>query len=438
MQGQTIATQIENAADVYVGGQLSQYTQQMATVIAQASGCQVLVVNVSGMPVARVGERVNEAAIDEATVAEHMQKTTTIIGKLGGAFQGTCVISAVPITVKGRAAGVVYTALPAGAVGGYMKDLLQLLVLAAVLMVAVMAVVAYMVAGALTTPLVQMSRAADSLAKGDFSHQIPVGRKDEIGRLAEAFNNMTLALEAGEKMRKGFVANISHELKSPMTTIVGFIDGMLDGTIPAEKQKEYLTIVSDEVKRLSRLVNRMLSLSRLEAGEIALSPQLIDLSDYVAQSVFLFESAIKAKQITLVGLEDLPPLWTSADLDLMGQVIRNLLDNAVKYTPEQGTISLSGNCENNKIRLCIHNSGEGIAEQVLPFVFDRFYKADASRGTDRNSLGLGLYLVKTIVSLHGGFVTVRSVQNAYCEFELLLDEHTPPQEKENIYGLESV
>ena len=265
-----------------------------------------------------------------------------------------------------------------------------------------------------------MSDAAKCLAKGDFSKHIEVHREDEIGQLADAFNHMTLSLEAGEKMRRGFVANVSHELKTPMTTISGFVDGVLDGTIPQEKQQEYLGIVSQEVKRLSRLVNTMLNLSKLESGEIRLHPVGMNVTETVFQIAFLFEQRIEEKQLALSGLEELPPLPVQADVDLLYQALYNLLDNAVKYTPEKGSIHINGSLHSGSIHFYIRNSGEGIAEEDLPFVFDRFYKVDQSRGTDKNSLGLGLYLVKTIVNLHHGTITVRSMPHSYCEFELVL------------------
>jgi signal transduction histidine kinase len=310
--------------------------------------------------------------------------------------------------------------MPAGTVGTYMKHLMQGLSIAAGLMVAVMAAVAFVFARALTRPLEQMSAAAKGLAQGDFSRRIAVSRQDEIGQLAMAFNDMSASLEAGEKMRRGFVANVSHELKSPMTTIGGFVDGMLDGTIPPELHHRYLAVVSEEVKRLSRLVNRMLDLSRLESGEITLHPAPVDLTKLVLQSVLLCESQLNEREISVSGLDELPQLSVTADPDLMEQVVRNLLDNGVKYTPVGGEITLGGEATEDTVRLWIRNTCEGIDEEHLPFVFDRFFKADASRGADQQSLGLGLYLVKTILSLHGGLVTVRSVKDAYCEFEIVM------------------
>jgi signal transduction histidine kinase len=193
---------------------------------------------------------------------------------------------------------------------------------------------------------------------------------------------------------------------------------MLDGTIPAHEQKKYLQIVSDEIKRLSRLVNTMLNLSKLESGEIALHPVSVDLSEMLCHTAFVFEQPIESKKITLEGLETLPDLTLTADRDLLHQVIYNLMENAVKYTPQEGCIRVGGWCEEGKVHVTIYNSGDGIDQADLPFLFDRFYKVDQSRGADKNSLGLGLYLVKTIVSLHGGQITVRSAKGSFCQFEL--------------------
>ncbi len=418
--GETIATQIENAAYLYSGQRLTDYAYQMSSVLAKASGYQVLIINDKGMPVACVGNQVSGTPVHEQVFQKHLQTTTAFVGKLDGGFTATCVIAATPLVIDGTPRGVIYTAMPAGTVGTYMKHLMQGLSIAAGLMVAVMAAGAFVFARALTRPLEQMSAAAKGLAQGDFSRRIAVSRQDEIGQLAMAFNDMSASLEAGEKMRRGFVANVSHELKSPMTTIGGFVDGMLDGTIPPELHNRYLAVVSEEVKRLSRLVNRMLNLSKIESGEILLHPAPINLTQLVLQSVFLYESKLTEQEITVSGLDTLPPLPVTADPDLMEQVVRNLLDNGVKYTPPGGQITLGGEETEDTVRLWIRNTCEGIDEENLPFVFDRFFKADASRGADKQSLGLGLYLVKTILSLHGGLVTVRSVKDAYCEFEILM------------------
>ena len=166
----------------------------------------------------------------------------------------------------------------------------------------------------------------------------------------------------------------------------------------------------------------MLGLSKLESGETQLHPTAFDLKDSVLTAAFMFESQFEEKGIALEGLEDLPSLPIVADGDLLHQAIYNLIENSVKYTPHGGTVALKAWQENNTLHLTVHNTGEGILPEHLPFVFDRFYKVDQSRGADKNSLGLGLYLVKTIINLHNGQITVRSKAGSFCEFELALPQ----------------
>ncbi len=422
-QADTLSQQIESAARIYGGLQLNQYAYQISQLVGQAANSQVLVVDGSGLPVAIVGNIPHRMAVPSEFLLPYLQAPGSFVGTMDEVLQAPCLVAASPLVIEGRAHGVVYVMQPTGQAGEYMWDLLQLLLIGAFLTTVVMAVVAYFVASALVKPLQEMSYAAHRLANGDFSHQIEVCRQDEIGQLAASFNHMTASLKAGEQMRKGFVANVSHELKTPMTTIAGFVDGILDGTVPPAKQAEYLTVVSAEVKRLSRLVNTMLNLSKLESGEVRLNLQPANLQEMVWQGALLHEGRYLAKNIEVTGLEELPLLPVVVDLDFMNQVIQNLLDNTVKYTPEKGLVSIAGFCREGQVHLLIRNTGQGIDEAHLPFVFDRFYKVDQSRGDDRNSMGLGLYLVKTIVSLHNGRITVRSVKNSFCEFELVLQEH---------------
>ena len=217
-------------------------------------------------------------------------------------------------------------------------------------------------------------------------------------------------------MRRNFIANISHELKTPMTTIAGFIDGILDGTIPPEKQKHYLGIVSQEVKRLSRLVRTMLDLSRIDSGEMKLRPARFDLTNTVFSALLSFEDAIETKKIEVRGLEDTESIFVDGDPDMIHQVVYNLIDNAVKFTNEGGYIEIRVRGIPGKTVVSVENSGAGIAPDELPLIFDRFYKTDKSRSQDKNGMGLGLYIVRTIIRLHGGEIKAESVQNEFCRF----------------------
>ena len=272
----------------------------------------------------------------------------------------------------------------------------------------------------MTKPLRLMSEASRAMAKGDFSKCIPVMSDDEIGELSASFNMMTNSLAQLEEMRKSFVANVSHELKTPMTTIGGFIDGILDGTIEPDKQGYYLGVVSDEVKRLSRLVQSMLSMSRLESGEFVLKPELFDLRELIFTIVISQEQSIEQKKICVSGLDELQAVSINADKDLIHQAIYNLVDNAIKFTEDGGNIGFTLKLENNKTILTVTNTGAGIPQKDLPFIFERFYKVDKSRSSGKNSTGLGLYIVKTIVNAHGGTVAAASKEGEYTAFKIVL------------------
>ena len=265
-----------------------------------------------------------------------------------------------------------------------------------------------------------MSEAARCMGDGDFSKRIPVTTEDEVGELAIAFNNMTDSLVKLESTRRSFVANVSHELKTPMTTICGFIDGIIDGTIPPEKETEYLRIVSDEIKRLSRLIQSMLSLSKLESGEMNVNISEFKLSTVLIDIVVALQQRIESKNIIITGLDALSNATIKADKDLIHQVLYNLTDNAVKFTLDGGEINFKILTNPSGTSFIIKNYGVGIDGKDLPHVFDRFYKIDKSRSAVKESTGLGLYIAKTIIDIHHGHITVRSKNNEYTEFEFLL------------------
>lgn len=316
--------------------------------------------------------------------------------------------------------GTVFGAAPISAIRELMLTIIRLYLLSAVIPIILMFFAIYTMTYRMTKPLKLMSEASKAMAKGDFSKRIPVTSDDEIGELAVSFNQMTNSLVQLEGMRKSFVANVSHELKTPMTTIGGFIDGILDGTIEPEKQRYYLTIVSDEVKRLSRLVQSMLSMAKLESGEFVLKPELFDFRELLCTIVISQEQRIESQKLNITGLDEIQSVSVNADRDLIHQVIYNLLDNAIKFTDESGTIDFKVKSDNKKLVFTITNTGAGIPENELPYVFDRFYKVDKSRSAVKNSTGLGLYIVKTILKAHGGSITVASRENSFTSFGVTL------------------
>ena len=281
----------------------------------------------------------------------------------------------------------------------------------------------------MVTPLQQMSAAAKQFAIGDFSYRVKVRGCDELADLGIAFNDMADALDKTESSRASFVANVSHELKTPMTSIAGFIDGILDGTIPKEKQNYYLGLVSTEVRRLSRLVVAMLNMSKIESGEFQMKPNNYDISDQIIRILLTFEQKIEKKNIEIIGLEDLQPQYIVADPDMIYQVIYNLFDNAVKFTNEDGFIKVTLEDLGSQIRVSIKNSGAGIKAEELSRVFERFYKVDKSRSLDAKGAGLGLYIVKMMVEMHSGRIYAKSEDENTAEFVFTLPKAFTPVNK---------
>lgn len=293
------------------------------------------------------------------------------------------------------------------------------LISAAITLVIVIIFVASM-SYSMVRPLREMSSAAKKFAVGDFSVRLKVTSDNEIGELANAMNYMADSLSSSEGMRRTFIANVSHELKTPMTTIAGFIDGMLDGTIPPQRQRHYMTIVSNEVKRLSRLVTSMLSLSRIDNGELKIHPARFDLFSTIVSILAGFEQKIRERHLDITGLGDFRSIKVFADPDLMYQVIYNLIENAVKFTNENGTINFAVEETRYDISVMITNTGVGIPPEDIRFIFDRFYKTDKSRSMDKRGMGLGLYIAKTIMRLHGGDIYVESKIDEYTRFTFRL------------------
>ncbi|MBQ3519553.1 MAG: HAMP domain-containing histidine kinase [Clostridia bacterium] len=269
-------------------------------------------------------------------------------------------------------------------------------------------------------PLRKMAEATKHYAAGDFSYRIRnVAHYEEFNELSAAFNLMAKNLEENEKSRKNFVANVSHELKTPMTTIGGFIDGILDGTIPPSEINHYLNIVSEVVKHLSGLVVSMLNMSKIEAGKVELNFSEFSFDQLLIQVFIGFEKNITDKNINIVGIEKLDSVMIRADEALIRQVVYNLIDNAVKFTRNDGTIKIDLSEEKHHVKLTIANTGSTIPKDELNSIFDRFYKVDKSRGLDASSFGIGLHIVRSIVELHGGTIQATSKEE-HTKFVVLL------------------
>ena len=357
--------------------------------------------------------------------SEYVQKVITnggdsFTGIISGLYQEARFVVAEPIVSADNTtlAGIVIVSTPTAATTAMMQRISNIFLSASliVMLVAVMAVSLF--ARQQSQPLKDLSNAAYAFGHGDLNARVRLSGdySEEMEELALSFNNMASLLQKSEYQRQEFVANVSHELKTPMTTIAGYIDGILDGTIPESRQRHYLRIVSDETKRLSRLVRSMLDISRLQDQPIPEEQKMhFDLEEVAGQVLITFEQKIVGKQLDVDV--DFPghPVFTFAGKDYVTQVIYNLIDNAVKFCPEGGTLGLKLKEAGKKVYISISNDGDTIPAEELPLVFDRFHKLDKSRSQNRDGWGLGLYIVKTIVCSHGENISVTS-KNGKTEF----------------------
>ncbi len=339
------------------------------------------------------------------------------IGRLGGMYGGSYYTVGLPLTDQSdNALGAVFVSSSARMLLDFLFEMTGMFLISAAAVLLLAFICIYFLTSRMVKPLRNMVAATNAFSKGDFSVRVPVESDDEIGRLSASINNMASSLADLEMSSRSFTANVSHELKTPMTTIGGFIDGILDGTIPEEKHRQYLRIVSDEVKRLSRLVRAMLGIAQIEAGERQIIAKQFDIHETVLQTLFAFEQRIEAKNLEIRGL-DVDKIIVEADEDLIHQVIYNLVDNAVKFVNQDGYIEFRFNGDGRMVYVAVRNSGDGIPENELNRLFDRFYKTDRSRSLDKSGVGLGLYIVRTVIGLHGGEIHASSEVGKYTEFE---------------------
>ena len=278
----------------------------------------------------------------------------------------------------------------------------------------------------LTDPLQKVTDAAQRFGGGDLSVRVEGVEGDgEVADLARTFNQMAENIQSNDNSRGQFMGNIAHELRTPMTTIKGFVDGILDGTIPPDMQNHYLQLVSEETGRLARLIQNMLDLSKLESGEYQVNARMFNIWETLTGVALSAEQRINDGMIDLEGLTMDEKMLVYADPDLIHQVAYNILDNAIKFTPAGGTIKFHVEKLGPEVEISIWNSGQGISPEALPYVFQRFYKEDRSRGLHARGAGLGLNICKVLVNLSGGQIRVESQQGEWCQFVFTLPA-TPP------------
>lgn len=369
-----------------------------------------------------------DAMLDELRNAGEITHTTDYRAAFGGA---RVVLSSALLDEQGNMIGVLTVCSPSSHWVGLLNTMARTIIMASLWIMLAALIAVYFISERVSAPLREMRRAVKDFAGGDFGRRVVVQGNDEIAELGMAFNQMAQSLENLEKMRSGFMANVSHDLRTPMTTISGFIDAIRDGLIPPDKQDHYLGVVSAEVHRLSRLVSSLLDITRIQAGDRKFVMKPFDICEMGRQILISFEQQIEAKGLQIEFVCDEENMIVLADHDAIYQIFYNICDNAVKFSFDGGVFRVGiqrKTDEKNKIQVSVYNQGEGIAAEDIPFVFERFYKGDKSRGLDRKGVGLGLYICKTIIAAHGEEIWVNSVQGKDCRFSFTLTEQLQPKD----------
>ncbi len=330
-------------------------------------------------------------------------------------------INATAIRVQNNTIGAVFACSSNTGADALMQLLTRSIMLANLWIMLAVMIAVYFITERMITPLRQMSQATKEFAKGNFNTRIQVVGSDEIAEFAATFNQMAESLAQSETVRSTFLANVSHDLRTPMTTIAGYIDSILSGAIPPERQSYYLSIVSGEIHRLSRLVSQILDISRMEAGMQKFHPTDFDICEVARLILISFESRIDEKRLQIEFDADDDRMIAHADRDAIHQVLYNLCENAIKFSSEGGLLRISIRAEKHeKFQICVYNEGKGISEEDLPYIFDRFYKTDKSRGLDKIGVGLGLYIVKTMLVAQNESIRAESEEGKYCAFTFTL------------------
>lgn len=354
------------------------------------------------------------------TTGEYDQMST-----LGGLYEKNRYAVARPIKTAADGNDIIGYVFITNVVDNILKTWSSLTGITAIVTIGVFAaamIVSLMYSKHMAKPLDEMAAASRRFARGDFSVRVRQREDptDEMGALIDSFNKMADSLENAEARRSEFIANISHELRTPMTTISGFAEGLLDGTIPPEDEKKYLRAISDETKRLSRLVRDMLDVSQLRNRAADPTKRIdFDLTELTLQTLLSFESRATKKNLDVDPQLPDNHIMVHADKDAITQVIYNLLDNAVKFASPGSCITVRIYKDNGKAYVSVRDYGETIPPDDLPFIFDRFHKSDRSRSLDKDGVGLGLYLVKSIINSHDEDIAVRS-EEGVTEFVFTL------------------
>lgn len=338
----------------------------------------------------------------------------------GEFFDFEAIIAGKPIVTQGVIEGGIFCASAAPRLSQLKDEMFRLIWWAMIAALMCALCIGFVITRQISKPIREIDKAVKAVSKGDYSKKINLHGSPEMRVLSENFNKMTLSLENLDMTSKNFIANVSHELRTPMTIITGFMQGIADGTVPEEKRSEYTELVINETKRLTRLVNDLLDVARIESGSSKMVFEKFDINERLRLALIKFENRIEEKNINVQLMLANDVTYVYAAPDSIERVITNLIDNAVKFTEAGGDICLKTAIKGDTVYISVINSGEGIDLQEIEQIWQRFHKSDKSRSRDKTGAGLGLYIVKSIINMHNQNITVTSEKGGLTEFKFTL------------------
>ncbi len=359
---------------------------------------------------------ISDAVGESLRLGEHVSLTDD----MEGFFNAPHLYYSIPLFNNGYYVGAVFASANSTGTDVLLSTMMRTVTMAILWILLASLIAVYFITERFIAPIRSMSHAARSFANGSFDARVDVIGNDEVAELATAFNNMAASLRTLEDMRRSFLANVSHDLRTPMTTISGFIDGILDGAIPPEQHEYYLGVIAGEVRRLSRLVSQLLDISRLEAGERKFTPTVYDICEQGREIVINNVQRLEERGLDVRFECDLDNMYVLADKDAIHQIFYNICDNAIKFSREGGVYEIKITEKGGIVTVSVYNEGEGIPAEDLPYIFERFYKSDKSRGKDKTGVGLGMYIARAIIEAQGQRIWVESEEGKWCRFSFTL------------------
>lgn len=418
------ATELNQYIEMYAVGNISEWSLYSYFKLADRyKNTTIWVVDATGhiwLSYSSSDEDKDKWKEQQLTVEEFIQvlkgKNITKVGKFGERFPVPVLTVGVPLKMDDKVRGAIFIHSPVEEIKGAMREIYINIWWAAFISIAISVALLYIISRIISKPLIEMNHISREFAMGNFNSRVEVTTRDEIGQLAVNFNAMADSLEKLEDMRRSFVANVSHELRSPLTSIRGYIQGVLDKTFSPEDQDKYLGIALDETYRLNRLINELLDLSQIESGQFPLNMDILDINEQIRRILISQEERInKGGMDVEIDFMD-ERCMVQGDPDRIQQVVYNLLDNAIKYNREEGTLHIKTWRHQDKVFVKIQDEGPGIPKNDIVHIWERFYQVDKSRSPKRGGTGLGLSIVKKIIEEHGESIWVNSEEGEGTAF----------------------